>query len=208
MQYDPQDWSRDGRACSADRDRDPCGVGQSCGNALSLRYAENHEIDQVSDSDNNDEEEDNDNNNNDNDNNDEEEDNNNNDDNDNNDNNNSDDAAAADDNSGDDDDNNDDDDDDNNNNIIVIVIIIIIIIIIIIVVVVVIIIIINHIERRKSRFLQSPHCAANCLQHARSNGPGAVVCKSRATHRALMTCNKCATWYEGKAQLLSLPEFK
>ena len=31
-------------------------------------------------------------------------------------------------------------------------------------------------------FLQSPHSAANCLQHARSSGPSAVVCKSRATH--------------------------
>ena len=39
-------------------------------------------------------------------------------------------------------------------------------------------------------FLQSPHSAANCLQHARSSGPGAIVCKSRATHRALITC-KC-----------------
>ena len=39
-------------------------------------------------------------------------------------------------------------------------------------------------------FLQSPHCAANCLQHVRSSGPGAIVCKSRATHQALITC-KC-----------------
>ena len=39
-------------------------------------------------------------------------------------------------------------------------------------------------------FLQSPHKAANCFQHARSSGPGATVCKSRATHRALITC-KC-----------------
>ena len=39
-------------------------------------------------------------------------------------------------------------------------------------------------------FLQSPHSAANCLQHARSSGPGAVVCKSRATYRALIT-RKC-----------------
>ena len=37
--------------------------------------------------------------------------------------------------------------------------------------------------------LQSPHCAANCLQHVRSSGPGAILCKSRATHRALITCN-------------------
>ena len=39
-------------------------------------------------------------------------------------------------------------------------------------------------------FRQSPHSAANCLQHARSSGPGAIVCKSRATHRALIMC-KC-----------------
>ena len=39
-------------------------------------------------------------------------------------------------------------------------------------------------------FLQSPHSAENCLQHVRSSGPGAIVCKSRATHRALITC-KC-----------------
>ena len=32
-------------------------------------------------------------------------------------------------------------------------------------------------------FLQSPHCAANCLQQERSSGLGAIVCKSRATHR-------------------------
>ena len=38
-------------------------------------------------------------------------------------------------------------------------------------------------------FLQSTHSATNCLQHARSSGPGAIVCKSRATHRALITCN-------------------
>ena len=32
------------------------------------------------------------------------------------------------------------------------------------------------------------HGAANCLQHARSSGPGAIVCKPRATHRTLITC--------------------
>ena len=40
-------------------------------------------------------------------------------------------------------------------------------------------------------FLQSPHCAANRLQHVRSSGPGAVECKSRATHRALVTLATC-----------------
>ena len=47
----------------------------------------------------------------------------------------------------------------------------------------------NRIQRRNSSFLQSPHCSANRLQHDRSSGSGAVVCKSRATHRALITCN-------------------
>ena len=60
-------------------------------------------------------------------------------------------------------------------------------------------------------FLQSPHSAANCFQHVRSSGPGATVCKSRATHRALITCKHVvlrATWDEGTAQLLSLTEVK
>ena len=39
-------------------------------------------------------------------------------------------------------------------------------------------------------FSQSPHSAANGLQHVRSSGLGAIVCKSRTTHRALITC-KC-----------------
>ena len=38
-------------------------------------------------------------------------------------------------------------------------------------------------------FLQSPHSAANRRQHARSSGPSAIVRKSRATHRALITCS-------------------
>ena len=36
---------------------------------------------------------------------------------------------------------------------------------------------------------QSPHCAVSHLQHVRSSGLGAVVYKSCATHRALITCN-------------------
>ena len=58
-------------------------------------------------------------------------------------------------------------------------------------------------------FVQSPHNATDCLQHVRSSGPSAIMHKSRATHRALITCNmSCATWYKGTAQLLSLTEFK
>ena len=50
-------------------------------------------------------------------------------------------------------------------------------------------------------------CTVKCLQHVRSSSLGPTVCKSCATHRALITCNQqCATWYEGTAQLLSLPE--
>ena len=57
--------------------------------------------------------------------------------------------------------------------------------------------------------LQSPHCTANCPQHVSSSGPGAIVYKSRAAHRALITCKmSCATWYEGTAQLSSLTELK
>ena len=41
--------------------------------------------------------------------------------------------------------------------------------------------------------LQSPHSAANCLQHVRSSGPSAIVYKSRATHRALISCKCHAT---------------
>ena len=60
-------------------------------------------------------------------------------------------------------------------------------------------------------FLQSPHCAANCLQHVRSSGPGASVCESCATHRALIACNiSCFVprGTKGQLQLLSLTEFK
>ena len=79
-------------------------------------------------------------------------------------------------------------------------------------IIIIIIIIIIAFKGAIRDFLQSPHSAANCLQHARSSGPGAIVCKSRATHRALITCNmSCyvrATWYEGTAQLLSSTELK
>ena len=47
-------------------------------------------------------------------------------------------------------------------------------------------------------FVQSPHCAANCLQHVHSSVQGAVVYKSCATHWALIACSMpCTTWYEG-----------
>ena len=37
-------------------------------------------------------------------------------------------------------------------------------------------------------FLRSNHCAANCLQHQCSCGHGAIMCKSFASHGALITC--------------------
>ena len=59
-------------------------------------------------------------------------------------------------------------------------------------------------------FLQSPYWATNCLQHVRSSGPGAIVCKSRATHRALITCSM--SWYvphdtKGKLSYLIWPRW-
>ena len=55
--------------------------------------------------------------------------------------------------------------------------------------------------------LQSSQCP--CLHHVHSSGQTAIVCKSRATHRVLISCKmSCATWYEGTAQLLRLTEFK
>ena len=49
---------------------------------------------------------------------------------------------------------------------------------------------------------QSPHCTANCHQHVHSSGPGAIVYKSFAAHRSLITYNiSCGTWYEGTAQV-------
>ena len=54
----------------------------------------------------------------------------------------------------------------------------------------------------KGDFLQSPQCAANRLLHVRSNDPGTTVCKSRATHRALITCNmSCYVPRDTKRQL-------
>ena len=84
----------------------------------------------------------------------------------------------------DDNDDHDDNDDDNNN-------------------------IINCIERRKSRFLQSPHSAVNCLQRARPSGQGRIECQSGATHRVLITCNMSfSTWHEVTAHLSCVTQLK
>ena len=68
--------------------------------------------------------------------------------------------------------------------------IIIIILLLLLLILMIIIIIIIAFKGTIRDFLQSPHSAANCLQHVRSSGPGAIVCKSGETHRMLITC-KC-----------------
>ena len=60
-------------------------------------------------------------------------------------------------------------------------------IIIIIIIMIMIIIVIIPFKFAIRDCLQSPHCAANRLQHVRSSGPATIVCKSCATHRALIT---------------------
>ena len=57
-------------------------------------------------------------------------------------------------------------------------------------IIIIVIIIIIAFKGAIQAFLQSPHSVANWLQHLCSSGPGATVCKSRATHWALITC-KC-----------------
>ena len=62
--------------------------------------------------------------------------------------------------------------------------------VLIIIIAIIIIIIVIAFKGAIRDFLQSPHSAANCLQHVPSSGPGATICKSRATHWALIT-RKC-----------------
>ena len=46
------------------------------------------------------------------------------------------------------------------------------------------------IERLSLRLLQSPQCAANCLQHVRSSGQDAAVCNIlRAYHMQNVVCH-------------------
>ena len=56
-------------------------------------------------------------------------------------------------------------------------------------------------------FLQSPHSAANCLQHVRSSGPGAILCNTSSAYHVQHVV-LLATWYEGTAEPLSLTELK
>ena len=53
-------------------------------------------------------------------------------------------------------------------------------------------------------FIQSPHSVANCLQHVRSSGPGATVCKSCATHQALITCKSHVTCHVVRRDSLAI----
>ena len=57
------------------------------------------------------------------------------------------------------------------------------------IIIIIIIIIIIAFKGAIRVFLLSIHCAANSLQHVRSSGLGTIVCKSHATHPALITCN-------------------
>ena len=52
----------------------------------------------------------------------------------------------------------------------------------------------NRIQRRYSRFFTISSQRRE-LSPIRSSGPGAIVCKSRATHRALITCKYHATYH-------------
>ena len=61
------------------------------------------------------------------------------------------------------------------------------------IIIIIIIIIIITSKGANPDFVQSPHCAANHLQHVCSSGPDAIMCKSHATHRALITCSM--SWY-------------
>ena len=69
------------------------------------------------------------------------------------------------------------------------------------VIVIIIIIIIITFKGAIQDFLQSPHCAVNRLQHVHCD-PGTIVCKSRATHGVLITCNmSCYVPRGSKGQL-------
>ena len=45
----------------------------------------------------------------------------------------------------------------------------------------------NRIERRNSRFLQSPHGAANCFQHVRSTGHYGETCRNHGGGGSIST---------------------
>ena len=63
------------------------------------------------------------------------------------------------------------------------------------------IIIIIALKGAIQEFVQSPQCAATRLQHICSSVPDAIMCKSRAAHRALIMCNMCYVPPGTKGQL-------
>ena len=71
------------------------------------------------------------------------------------------------------------------------IIIIIIMMMMIMMMIMIIVIIVMALKGAIPDVLQSRHCAVNCLQRVRSSGQSAIVCKSRATHRASSKCNMC-----------------
>ena len=71
--------------------------------------------------------------------------------------------------------------------IIIIIIMMMLMMMMIIIIVVVIVITIIAFKGAIRDFLQSPHCAANCLQHVRSSGPG--------RNRVQITCNTSSTYH-------------
>ena len=66
----------------------------------------------------------------------------------------------------------------------------------------------NSMQRHYSRFVTISSQRRKLSPICTLKWPGQTVCKSCATHRALITCMLCATWYKGTAQLLSLTELK
>ena len=78
-----------------------------------------------------------------------------------------------------------------------------IIIIIIIIIIMMIIIIIITFKGAIRDFLQSPHSAANCVQHVRSSGPGRkrvqITCYTSSAYHVQHDVLR-ATWYEGTAR--------
>ena len=55
----------------------------------------------------------------------------------------------------------------------------------------------------------SPHCTTNCLQHEPLSDQDAIMCKTRATYPALVTCTMpCATPHQGIAKILRFTECK
>ena len=54
------------------------------------------------------------------------------------------------------------------------------------IIIIIIIIIIIAFKDAIRDFLQSPHCAANCLQHVRSSGPG--TCNASSAYHVQVSC--------------------